>query len=178
MAIFKNNVFLTLSLGLLLLSCHADDANSQQNETTWLLGEKGRDGVRRNTPMPDGGFILSGWTEGDETRKDGKAWIIRTDANGSIVWKNVHPNMLGNNRGAHIGAHTINAQGQLVYTLEEFRSKNGPSPGITGRSTLHKATLDGEVLTKKIVGGAGTDIIDIMIPQPDGSIVMGGEYIA
>lgn len=153
-----------------------NDSNSEIGVVTWLLkGDQGRDGVRRNIPMPDGGFILSGWTEGGATRKDGKAWILRTDSQGNIVWKNVHPNMLGNNRGSHIGAHTINADGDLIYTLEEFRSKNGKPPGITGRSTLHKATLEGQIISKKIVGGAGTDIIDIMIPQPDGTIVMGGE---
>ena len=148
---------------------------SKNAEKTFLIGAEGRDGVRRNTPLPDGGFILSGWTEAGATRKEGKAWIIRVDKKGQIIWKNVHPNVLGNNRGSHIGAHTLDVEGNLVYTLEEFRSKNGKPPGITGRSTLHRATLDGKILHKKIISGAGTDIIDIMIPQGDGTIVMGGE---
>ncbi len=173
-SIWLKTCSLVISSVILLSGCSA--AANNANEVTWLLnGDKGRDGVRRNIPMPDGGFILSGWTEGGATRKDGKAWILRTNAKGDIVWKNVHPNKLGNNRGSHIGAHTINADGHLIYTLEEFRSKNGKPPGITGRSTLHKATIDGQVLSTKIVGGAGTDIIDIMLPQPDGTIVMGGE---
>ena len=145
------------------------------SDKTFLIGGKGRDGVRRNTLLPDGGFILSGWTEAGATRKEGKAWILRVDKKGRIVWENVHPNKLGNNRGSHIGAHALDVDGNLVYTLEEFRSKNGKPPGITGRSTLYRATLDGKILYKKIVGGAGTDIIDIMIPQGDGTIVMGGE---
>ncbi|UTW44578.1 hypothetical protein KFE80_09240 [bacterium SCSIO 12696] len=153
----------------------AKKAAAPKADNTFLIGAEGRDGVRRNTPLDDGGFVLSGWTEAGASRKEGKAWIVRIDKKGKIVWKNVHPNELGNNRGSHMGAHTLDVDGNLVYNLEEFRSKNGKPPGITGRSTLHRATLDGKILHKKIMGGAGTDIIDIMIPQGDGTIVMGGE---
>ena len=136
------------------------------------------DGSRGIAKLSDGEFIVSGWTNGsaENYKQDCNGWLFRINDKGDVKWQINLENKLGTGRGAQVSGHTIDKDGTILLGLEEFRSKGwGPTTGNTCRASLNRYSADGKLIKQVFIGGAGTDVIDIIRPMSDGTYVLAGE---
>lgn len=162
-------------LGLMLAS-----ASIWAQERTYKIDglQSKHDGSRGIVPIGKGEFIISGWTNGAPAnyKEDCNGWLFRINDQGQVKWQVNLKNNLGTGRGAQISGHVLDTDGTILLGFEEFRSKGWGKPsGQTGRASLNRYTLDGKLLKQKFIGGAGTDVIDIIRPMADGTYVLAGE---
>ena len=158
-----------LTMGLLNTSVHGQ-------EQRILIDGKDRDGTRHVTPLADGGYVLTGWINGNATKKDGEGWLVRVDQQGKVIWQKRFANQLKTKRGAQTSTHVVDRDGSIIMALEEYRSKGAYlATGSNGRATLKRFSADGELLHEKVMGGSGINVIDIVIPLANGNYLMAGE---
>lgn len=167
--------FLKLNKSLLLCTALASGSISAA-ETQLLIDGNDKDGTRHVTPLADGGYVLTGWTNGNATKKDAEGWLVKVNAKGDIVWQQRFANQLKTKRGAQTSTHVVDKDGSIIMALEEYRNK-GPylATGSNGRATLKRFSAGGKLLQEKVMGGSGINVIDIIIPMADGSYLMAGE---
>lgn len=149
---------------------------SNSTEQRLLIDGHDKDGTRHVTPLDDGGYILTGWTNGNNTKKDGEGWLVRVDQAGKLIWEQRFPNQLKTKRGSQTSTHVVDTDGSIIMALEEYRSKGAYlASGSNGRATLKRFSVDGRLLHEKVMGSSGINVIDIIIPLADGNYLMAGE---
>ncbi|MCG7856713.1 gliding motility-associated C-terminal domain-containing protein [Flavihumibacter sediminis] len=124
----------------------------------------------------DGGFLLTGHStssDGDLTKNNGveDIWVVKTDANGNIVWQK----SFGGSRTDQ-GVSAAIAPGGGYYVLGAAESTDidfGLNNGQSDFLLLHLSET-GELLWKKTYGGSFHDIPWAVCAAPDGGAVMVG----
>lgn len=173
---------LTMKKSLLLLSIFSFAQNlNAQIDIAWEkhFGGTSFDVGYSVVASPDGGFVAAGYSKSDDgqveaNQGDNDYWVIKTDANGELIWQN---DLGGIDND--ICFVVVNANGGGYMLMGTSESNNGDvsghhSPGL-GDYWLVKLDEDGILLWSHCYGGLGFDNGRSIIATSDGGYAMVGE---
>ncbi|HQA80426.1 MAG TPA: Ser-Thr-rich GPI-anchored membrane family protein [Methanoregulaceae archaeon] len=147
--------------------------------TRYIGGSKNEWG-RSLLQLPDGGYLIAGWTQSDDGDMTGAgfhgeldAFVSRLNPDGSIVWMRC---IGGNSTDA---AYSIQPTLDGAYLLAGTTSSlNGDMAGVASHggpdAFVTKITVDGAILWTRRIGGTGTDEGMALSPTSDGGFVIAG----
>jgi hypothetical protein len=125
----------------------------------------------------DGGFLLLGLTnsnDGDVSGAHGAsdAWVLKTDANGNIVWQEA---MGGSSNDGFQSAIEVSDGGFVLAGLSS--SNNGQVSGNHGEADGWLVGLDvsGNFLWQESMGDAGIDVFRELSQTDDGGLILIGD---
>jgi outer membrane protein OmpA-like peptidoglycan-associated protein len=125
--------------------------------------------------LPDGGFVLAGWTESRElspqpARGGRDAYLVRTDALGTLLWQRTY-----GGPGNDVASVVLPlADGGFLLCGE-----TGSLGGSVGKNAggldgwIIRTEADGRLRWEKTFGGKNNDIITAAVPVADGYILVG-----
>lgn len=121
------------------------------------LGEADRDDIARSViPVPNGGFIVSGYSS-INAQNGAKSILIRLDASGNTLWSR---NYATTNSNLLISSFI---DGNVIYA-----SGSVDNDGAFARFDL----ASGNLLSLKVYGGTGADALQSLQPTQDGQLVV------
>ncbi|MCS7297964.1 MAG: OmpA family protein [Bacteroidia bacterium] len=148
----------------------------RSGEVLWhtTYGAEGDEELTDALPLPDGGWVLVGWTDSKSlSRMKKDALIVCIDRLGKERWK-VAIGGDGNDMALGAGIHsdgTLWVVGQIGSVDSVFHPK--PYGGID--AWLLRFSLDGELLGHATFGGSGHDYLRLVISlSPDSIWLIGG----
>ena len=128
-------------------------------------GKKGEEAANAVIETPDGGLVAVGY-QANFWLETTQLWLIKTDANGNLLWEKTHQMGVANNRGTDI-----------------IRTKDGGF-AITGVTTpngkfqadvwLLKTDASGNLQWQQNFDGGGRDEGYALLEMPNGDFVIGG----
>jgi hypothetical protein len=143
-----------------------------------VIGGSGSDVGTSITTTPDGGFVLTGWTESNNgdfnglNKGDGNIFVIKLDTRGNVQWKK----LLGGSYWDSGNSITSTPDDGFVLT-GRLQSNDGDFKGMnTGTGNIFVIKLDshGDVQWKKVYGGSGNDEGYSITTTPDGGFILTG----
>jgi hypothetical protein len=140
-------------------------------EKQWskLFGGSGYDVTQSVTPAPDGGYLLSGYTwgnNGDFTGNHGQSdgWVMKIDDTGNKQWSKL------------LGGSGLDAASSIIYNGAGGFIMTGTTVGYNNSSDawLMKLNASGDTLWSKTLGGASAETSNAIAKATDGSYVLTG----
>lgn len=145
-----------------------------------MIGGSGADMIYGVAPTADGGFVIGGKSGSPDGDLSGvgtlkyKAFVMKLDANGNIVWRNALSSSL------HSAAKNIAVapNGEIYVTVEtvandgEFADIAGTKKGLE-TTVLMKLDSAGNIKWKKCYNGAGRTQLYAVIATNDGCVIAG-----
>lgn len=114
-------------------------------------------------PTADGGFVAAGETGGG-TLSD--VWVFKLDRLGKVVWQRTYGGLAGDR------AYNIRTTADGGYVVAGFTGYAGAAGTRDG--WVLKLDASGDVVWRKVYGGAGDDDILSIDPTSDGGYVLAG----
>lgn len=155
---------------------------NNNNDTLWtrVLGGNGNEGTAAAAATPDGGFVITGYTDSHNSGDVGAnhsinypdCWVVKLTAAGDIAWTRV----LGGTQQEHANAITVTTDGSIVI-VARTTSSNGDVTGSHGSADdfwIVKLSSSGQLLWQKALGGSGHDGAGGVVPTADGGVVVVG----
>lgn len=148
-----------------------------------MYGGAGADMLYAVAPTSDGGFMIGGKSDSsDADMKDVgtnkcKAFVMKLDANGNIIWKNA----LSASLHASVKNIAVASNGTAYATIEtvandgDFASIQGTSKGLE-TTVLMKLNSNGSIAWSKCFYGSGRTQLYAVIATSDGGCVVAGQY--
>jgi hypothetical protein len=137
-----------------------------------VYGGTGYDGGSTIIPTNDGGFILGGFTQSDDgdvppanNTNSTNAWIVKTDANGNVLWKKTYG---GSDIESILSIHQL-SDGSYI-AAGNSRSSDGDLTSNYGLDDCWLLKLDtaGNLQWQKSYGGTSYDQLSQLIVTSDG----------
>lgn len=131
------------------------------------------------TATPDGGYVMTGFTitnnNGDVGPNHGNTdfWVVKINATGTLQWQKV----LGGNGDDRPNAVTVTTEGKIVVAGYTTSNNNGDVGANHGAEDMWVVMLDnanGNIISKKTLGGNGSENAKALAPAPDGGFFVGG----
>ncbi|MFD1062733.1 hypothetical protein ACFQ1Q_05700 [Winogradskyella litorisediminis] len=126
--------------------------------------------------MPDGGFIIAGGSDSEDTDITGNKgtydfWVIRINSSGDLVWEK----SFGGSQTDEARAIAKTSDGNIVIT-GDTRSNDLDVLGNNGAADfwLIKIDIDGNLLLQKTFGGSGFDVARDVSPTRNGGFLVTG----
>jgi hypothetical protein len=140
------------------------------------LGGTGVEGAASLQQTPDGGYIVTGYsqsTDGDVSGNHGVSdvWLVKLDGSGSLQWQKSYG---GSNSDA---ASAIQLTGDGGYIIAGGTSSNdGDVTGYHGGGDvwLVKTDSTGNIQWQKCLGGSGDDYANSLNKTNDGGYILAG----
>ncbi|MBU3742429.1 MAG: hypothetical protein FGM24_09125, partial [Candidatus Kapabacteria bacterium] len=126
------------------------------------LSTDGFRGIQRTT---DNGFIMTGWTASDGAGVLGKAWLLKTDSSGNIIF---NKNFGGSDADRGLSVQQIADGG---YILTGYTASSGA--GLDDMY-LVKTDASGNLVWAKTYGGTGRDYGNAVKQTADGGFLIAG----
>ena len=148
-----------------------------------MYGGAGADMLYAVAATADGGFIIGGKSDSsDADLKDVgankcKAFVMKLDANGNIIWKNA----LSASLHAAVKNVAVASNGTAFATIEtvaddgDFASIQGTKKGLES-TVLMKLNSNGSIAWTKCFHGSGRTQLYAVIATSDGGCVVAGQY--
>ncbi|MDR2198629.1 MAG: hypothetical protein LBR53_04080 [Deltaproteobacteria bacterium] len=140
------------------------------------LGGSGDDLALSAVQAPDGAFVLLGGSDSSDgdlsvSLGEGDMWAVELSPEGALQWSRA----LGGS-DQDMGRSVVNAADGGFVVLGDSYSGDGDLIGRHGESDAFLAKLDasGNVLWKRIYGGAGEDTLRALAATPDGGYAAAG----
>ncbi|GBE30299.1 hypothetical protein BMS3Bbin04_01331 [bacterium BMS3Bbin04] len=117
--------------------------------------------------LEEGGFILCGKTNSNNNRDDFDHWLVKTDADGDVLWERTYGNVTGDDWA------------QMVQVLPDgyVMAGRGYTPTRSGELNLIRLTTDGEIVYSVLGGGPWNDKAYAVRVLPDGGyVIMGTKF--
>lgn len=145
-------------------------------EWSRYFGGNFTDTAEGTVEMPDGGFIIAGGSDSEDTDITGNKgtydfWVIRINSSGDLVWEK----SFGGMETDEARAITQTSDGNIVIA-GDTRSNNLDVSGNNGAADfwLIKIDTDGNLLWQKTFGGSGFDVArDVSVTQDNGFLITG-----
>lgn len=126
--------------------------------------------------LPDGGFIIAGGSDSEDTDITGNKgtydfWVIRINASGDLIWEKSFGGMETDEARAITQANDGN-----IVIAGETRSNTLDVSGNNGAADfwIIKIDTNGNLIWQKTLGGSGFDVArDISVTQDDGFLITG-----
>ena len=142
------------------------------------------------TPTQDGNFILAGNSNSSSSNSKSKAngsgtdyWVVKMDTEGGISWQETY----NFGKSDILNSVVENPDGTLLlggFAQSEAKTNNGNDLGkLLGGSSDKKGINDyvalkvspnGEALWSKSVGSKEADVLEKLLPTPDGGYLLAG----
>ncbi len=149
-----------------------------QRNIQWskVYGGNGPDHLKSLSPMPGGGYLLSGNSNsqpsGDVSMhfSQDDYWIVRVDNGGNIVWEK----SLGGNNADNEARAVINPNGDIFVAGTSW-SNDGLVSANYGNQDFWVVKLDanGTLLSEQNFGGSGSDFCHAIALSPNGIFASG-----
>ena len=115
----------------------------------------------------DGGYAITGWTTGPETRE---WWLFRTDESGNLLWTKTYSALEWQLQTAPCSLTEISGEGYaFAGTVDSPTSYDG---------WLAKTDEEGNIIWSQTYDTGGADEISTMIQTPDGGYLLAGTTAA
>jgi arginine repressor len=144
------------------------------------LGGTGSDFAVAVTGSADGGYVIAGYTNsnnsGDVGANHGSTgndmWVVKLDANGNLVWQKT----LGGTGSDNANCITRSTDGGFVVAGGTNSNNSGQVGTNHGMIDMWVVKLDGSgnLQWQKTMGGADNDYANAIITNTDGSFVIAG----
>lgn len=143
-------------------------------------GSDAEDVLVAMTPTPDGGYLLGGYSDGyasgdksEDTRGDRDYWVVKVDAQGKKLWDRT----LGSKEQDDLQALAAMPDGTLWVAGNSVGDAGGDRKlPARGGFDIWMVQLDaqGNTLREVVLGGTGDDEPAVLVPLPDGRLLVGG----
>ena len=142
------------------------------------LGGSGRDAGTSLSLTYDGGIALAGYTNSvdgdfqDLNRGQSDLFVAKLDSNGHVAWHRCY----GGKKDDYAQSIVSAASGEIVVA-GNTSSDDGDIEGMSkGQSDVFIMTLDldGNVSTKRLLGGSGSETLGSISATSDGGIILTG----
>jgi gliding motility-associated-like protein len=146
-----------------------------------VYGSFGDDVLRTVLFLPDGGYLLAGYSNSDagfEKKQNARGqedyWAIKTDAYGNVDWEKTY----GGDGQDWLFDAEIAPDGNFILggfsTSAVGFEKQAPLYGMNDFWVLKVSATDGSILWQKTLGGPGEEALqDLYVTQDGGYLVMG-----
>jgi hypothetical protein len=151
---------------------------NQVGDIIWqkCLGGSGYEDAWDVKETPDGGFVVVGYSDssdGDLTENNGleDVWIVKLDANGSLVWQRSYGGA-GPDEGR--GIFCTNDGGYII--AGQSFSNDGDVPMLLGGEDywVLKLNNEGKIEWQQVLGGSGHDAATDILQTRDGGFIVFG----
>ncbi|KOS07246.1 hypothetical protein AM493_15280 [Flavobacterium akiainvivens] len=136
-------------------------------------GGSGHDGLAAIEPLPEGGYIVAGYTDStDGTVTEPivgmqDAWLLKTDNTGAILWQKT------------IGGLYADMPNDIALTPDGgfviAGTNNNPGSSHGYDFLIMKTDSEGTLEWQQILGGTGFDVAHSIHPTADGGYMVAGE---
>lgn len=145
------------------------------------FGGTGTDILRKILPLPDGGFLLGGYSNSNigptsDKKEDSRGgfdyWLIRLDASGNELWQKTlggdSTDVLNHLEPTPDGNFLVAGWSSSGATFD----KTGPFYGHNDIWLLKISSANGSILWQRTIGGAEEDVPNDITRSPDGTYVL------
>ena len=136
--------------------------NMEWNKT---YGETDYSGAGCVIQTSDGGYALAGWTRSLVAAGGTAAWLIKTDANGNMLWNKTYGGI------SNDGAWSVIQTSDGGYALAGYTLSYGAG---SDDFWLIKTDATGKMLWSKTYGGKSTDDAHTVVQTSDGGYALAG----
>jgi hypothetical protein len=155
---------------------------NNQGQIAWnkTFGGTGDDVASSLAATPDGGYVVTGYTNSNSTGDVGANhgavdyWVIKLNGSGALQWQKT----LGGDKDDFPSAITVTSEGAVVVAGTTKSHNNGDVGANHGNEDYWIVKLDhtnGNIGWKKVLGGNSTERARAIAPTNDGGVIVGGE---
>jgi len=190
----------TLDGGHLIVGLSESDASFDKTEDGWgeedawivkfeangqlewekTIGGNLRDHINDIITLPDGGYLVTGWTKsgisGDINEQilgSSDAWIFKLNESGAILWQKFYGGDEDDSAGDILPLENGNF---LIAGNSNSNISGEKTEDSLGEYDFWVLIIDqvGNILQQKTIGGSARDVTNTAITHSDGSFILGG----
>ena len=127
------------------------DENNQEVWTKFYGGD-GEDDIEDIIEMPDGGFLLGGYSNSDasgdkseNSRGENDYWVVRVDADGNLLWEKTY----GGNRDDYLYKMVLLNDGSIILAGHSSSGVSGEKSESSTGGWFIKIDSDGDIIWEK-----------------------------